>query len=343
MLHFFKKNPYERQVYKMPEKGGMVTQLTSLPGCHFPFISTDGLKIALLHANDVTPTELYIVDTKGRSSEYRITHSPPKEFYDYKWIQPRYVTFKSHIDGVTLHGRLLEPPNLDKAKKYPAILGPVYSNTVRNNWSGRYGTLQQYLALEGQYIGLHVDIRGSSGYGHAFRDKFQFKAGGIDIEDLHSGVKYLKALPYVDPERIGIWGSSYGGLLTTMSLLKKPGVYRAGVAGAPATNVWHAMTSEVRLIGRPDTQPEIFRKGSAFCYGEDLQDHLMIIHGMQDSVVQFRDSAALAEKLMMLGKDFDFVIAPSANHGWTRKDYVAVYLLKKLVGHFDRYLGRGPV
>jgi len=127
-----------------------------------------------------------------------------------------------------------------------------------------------------------------------------------------------------------------------MSLFKKPGVYKAGVAGAPATSVWHAMTSEVRLLGRPYTHPEIFRKASAYRYGEDLQDHLMIIHGMQDSTVLFRDSAALAEKLMLLGKDFDFVIAPSANHGWTQKDYVAVYLLGKLVGHFDRYLGRGP-
>ena len=102
------------------------------------------------------------------------------------------------------------------------------------------------------------------------------------------------------------------------------------------------MTSEVRLLGRPFTNPEVFRKASAYTYGEDLQDHLMIIHGMQDSVVLFRDSATLAEKLMLLGKDFDLVIAPSANHGWTQKDYVAVYLLGKLVGHFDRYLGRGP-
>ena len=166
--------------------------------------------------------------------------------------------------------------------------------------------------------------------------------GEIDIEDLHSGVKYLKSLPFVDPDRIGIWGSSYGGLLTTHSLFKKPGVYKAGVAGAPATNVWHATTTEKRLFSMPDTHPEAYRKGSAFCYGENLQDHLMIIQGMQDSTVLFRDSVALAEKLMMLGKDFDLVIAPSATHGWSDKDYAALYLLMKLVGHFDRYLGRGP-
>lgn len=333
------KNPYERQVYKMPEGGGKIIQVTSLPGCYLPIVSPDGFRIALLNSNDVTPTELYIIETKRKSSERRITHSPPKEFYTYKWIQPRYVTFKSHVDGVTLHGKLFEPPNLDRSKKYAVILGSVYSDTVRNRWPSM---IQQYLSLEGQYIGMLVDIRGSQGYGNAFRDRFKQDVGGIDIEDLHSGVKYLKTLSYVDPERIGIRGGSYGGLLTVMSLFKKPGVYKAGVASAPATNVWHAMTSEVRLLGRPDTKPEVYRKGSAFSYGEDLQDHLMIVHGMQDSVVQFRDSAALAEKLMMLGKNFDFVVLPSATHGTTRKDYVATYVLRKLVGHFDRYLGRGP-
>jgi dipeptidyl-peptidase-4 len=213
---------------------------------------------------------------------------------------------------------------------------------VRNQWRGLYGTLQQMLALEGQYIGLHVDVRGSVGYGRAFTDGLLCDYGGIDIDDIESGARYLKTLPYVDPERIGLWGSSYGGLMTVMSLFKKPGVYKAGVAGAPATNVWHADTGRAPVTRRPDTHPEAYRKSSAISHGEHLQDHLMIIHGMQDSVVLFKDSVTLAEKLMMLGKDFDFVVAPSAVHSWSQKDYNAVYLLNKLVGHFDRYLGRGP-
>ena len=196
--------------------------------------------------------------------------------------------------------------------------------------------------MEGQYIGLLVDVRGSVGHGRAFREKLIRDYGGIDIEDLQSGVEFLKTLPYVDPDRIGIWGSSYGGLMTVMSLFKKPGVYKAGVASAPATNVGHAMTAQVNVAGRPDTHPEVYRKVSAINYGDALQDHLMIIHGMQDDVVLFRDSVVLAEKLMLLRKDFDFVIVPRALHEWSTRDYVALYVLKKLVGHFDRYLGRGP-
>ena len=188
------KSPYERHVYRMPEGGGAVTQVTSLPGVHTPFVSPDGSKVAVLHSNDVTPTELYIVDAKGGAAEQRITRSPPDEFYDYEWAEPRYVTFESRIDDFTLHGRILEPPGLDESQKYPVVLGPVYSNTVRNEWRGLYGTLQQFMALEGGYINLQVDIRGSVGYGKTFREIFQGDWGGGDIEDLHSGVEYLETL-----------------------------------------------------------------------------------------------------------------------------------------------------
>lgn len=336
-----RKNPYERQVYRMAERGGAITQVTLLPGTHAPILSPDGSRLAVLHSSDVTPPELYIVDPAGGAQERRVTRSPPEEFTQHPWVQPRYVTFKSHVDGVTLHGRLVEPPNLDKSRKYPVIIGPVYSNTVRNAWRGQYHLLQQYLAIEGEYIGLHIDIRGSFGYGRDFRERLRLDYGGIDIEDIRSGVEYLKTLPYVDADRIGLWGSSYGGLMTVMSLFKKPGVYRAGFAGAPATNVWHATTGEVHVAGRPDVQPREYRNYSAISFGEDLQDPLMIIHGMQDDVVLFKDSVTLVEKLMMLGKDFDFVVAPTAVHGWAQQDYAATYLLRKLVQHFDRHMGRG--
>jgi len=92
----------------------------------------------------------------------------------------------------------------------------------------------------------------------------------------------------------------------------------------------------------PQARPELYRKASAINYGEALQDHLMIIHGMQDDVVLFRDSVILAEKLMLLGKNFDFVVVPGAAHSWSQKEHYAVFTFKKLVEHFDRYLGRGP-
>ena len=342
-----RKNPYERHVYRMPESGGEVVQMTSLEGTHHPFPSPDGSKVALLRSDDVTPRDLFVIDAKGGTPERRLTSSPPADFAKHRWIRPRYVTFKGG-DGVLLHGRVLEPPDLDRSKKYPIIMGPVYPNSVRNRWGDReewrglFSSLQQYLAIEGRYIVFQVDVRGSVGHGRDFRDQLR-NYGTVEIEDLHSGVEYLGTLPYADVSRVGIWGSSYGGLMTVMSLFKKPGVYKAGVASAPATNLWHALDGQERVVGRPHARPDLYREASAISYGEDLQDALLIIHGMRDDIVMFKDSVALAEKLMMLGKKFDFAFAPSAVHAWARQDYVAAYMLDKIVSHFDRHLGRGPV
>jgi dipeptidyl-peptidase-4 len=127
--------------------------------------------------------------------------------------------------------------------------------------------------------------------------------------------------------------------MTAMSLFKKPGVYKAGVAAAPATNVWHAMTGQVNVAGRPNTHPDVYRRTSAGELGGDLKDALLIVHGMQDTVVLFKDSVVLAEKLMMLGKDFDIVISPSSVHDWSAKPYIARHVLRKIVDHFERHLG----
>jgi dipeptidyl-peptidase-4 len=236
---------------------------------------------------------------------------------------------------------------LDRTKTYPAILGSVYSNTVRNQWGGRTAHptwgLDQYLVQEG-YVLLNVNFRGSRGNGKALRRGIRLDYGGIDVEDLHSGVKYLESLGFIDMDRVGIWGSSYGGLLTCMSLFKKPGVYKAGVAGAPATNVWHAMTGEMRVMMAPQDQPDEYRDSSAYTHAAGLQDHLMIIHGMRDRIVLYKDSVTLVERLMLMGKDVDLVTLPNSGHGWdTEGSYQTIYAFNKLVGHFERYLGKGPV
>ena len=326
----------------MAESGGAPQRITELPGTHQPTLSPDGKTLALLHSNDATPTELYLLDLESPTAESRVTHSPPQPFDDIPWIQPKYVTFKSRIDDYTLHGRLVVPPDLKPGKKYPVILGPMYSSTVRNRWAGSRSTLQQVLALEGGYIGFQVDVRGSQGYGRAFREAFHKNIGSGDIEDLQSAVEYLETLEFVDPERIGIWGSSYGGTLTVMALFRKPGLFQAGVAGAPAVDARFFGTDDIALMGLPHTDPDVYHRISAIHDGEALQDHLLIIHGMQDSVVPFKTSVMLAEKLMLLGKNFDFAFAPGAGHGWSRGEHYAQFFYNKLVEHFDRYLGRGP-
>lgn len=336
------KSPYERHVYRMPERGGPIVQVTTTEGMHTPYVSPDASRVAVLHTNDLTPTELYFVDAKGGAPERRVTQSPPKEFTAYQWAKPRYVTFKSRIDNFTLHGRLMEPVGLDKTKKHPVIIGSVYSNTVRNEWRGVNQMLHQLMARERGYLTLQVDLRGSVGYGVDFRETYQGDWGGGDLEDLHSAVDYLKTLPYVDPDRIGIWGSSYGGMMVLFALFEKPGMFRAGVAGAPAISVAHFTSGDQHLSRRPSSHPEIFSKSTLLNYGEKLQDPLLIIQGMQDDIVPFKTTVMMMEKLMLLGKDFDMAFAPASAHGWTGREHYARFMLRKLLQHFDRHLAPGP-
>ncbi|HYW49704.1 MAG TPA: prolyl oligopeptidase family serine peptidase [Gemmatimonadaceae bacterium] len=333
--------PSERHVWQMRADGTQKRRLTTIAGTHAPFVSPDGRTIALLSSSDTTPPELYLLDATAGGRERRITRSQAPEFAATRWLPAEYVTFRSRTATPPLHARILYPPNLDRSKRHPVLFGPVYSNTVRNRWAGLYGTLQQYLAIEKGYIVVQVDVRGSTGYGRDFREKFLMDWGGQDLEDLQSAVEHMKALPIVDSTRLGIWGSSYGGTLTVYSLLRKPGLFAAGVAGAPATDPHFFGSDDVAIARRPQTHPETFTRG-ALQYAGNLRDHLLIIHGMQDDVVPFATSIALAEEFMRLGKDFDIAFAPAATHAWTQRPQYATYLLRKLVAHFDRYLGPGP-
>ena len=336
--------PEDRQLFRVGLEGGEPEQRTERAGTHDLVLSPDGRFAADMFSSDRMPPELFLVSDAG---EHRLTQSPRPEFYEHAWVPAQYVTFPSHVDGVTLHGRMLLPPELSERRKYPVIVGSVYSNTVRNQWGGRNAHplwgLEQYLLQQG-YILFVVDIRGSWGHGRELRRGIRLDYGGIDVEDLHSGVKYLETLDYADTSRVGIWGSSYGGLLTCMSLFKKPGIYKAGVAGAPATNVFHALTGEMRVMMSPWDEPAAYEGASAFSHAAGLRDPLLIIHGMHDRIVLYKDSLALVERLMELGKNVDLVTLPSSRHAWDREYlYQTRFAFKKLVEYFDRYVkGVGP-
>jgi dipeptidyl-peptidase 4 len=351
---FFEANegrPEERHLYRIGLRGESMTRVSGRAGTHTATVSHDGKFAAVNFSSDDVPPDLFLtaLDAAVAESarERQITRSPLPVFHEYRWTKAQYITFPNHRDGVTLHGRLLVGPDLDRARKHPAIIGSIYSNTVRNRWGG--GTslptwgIDQYFVQEG-YVVLNIDIRGSGGHGKEFRQGIRLDYGGVDVEDVYSGLLYLKSLSFVDTERIGIWGTSYGGLLTTMSLFKRPGAFRAGVAGAPATNVWHALTGEMRVMMRPQDQPREYDNASSFGRAASLQDPLMIIHGMRDRIVLFQDSVSLVQRLIMFDKkDVELVVLPDAEHAWPAGPlHEARFAFGKLAAHFDRHLGKGP-
>ena len=342
--------PEERHFFRVGLNGGPPVRVSRRPGTHDPVISPDGTFAADLFSSDDTPFDLYLTRIEAAAGtiddERQVTRSPRPEFGQYAWAKPRYVTFPSRVDGTILYGRLTLPPGLDKSKKHPAILGSVYSDTVRNQWGGRTAHptwgLDQYL-VQGGYVLLNVDIRGSSGHGTKYHQGILQGYGVVDIEDLHSGVEYLKTLGFVDPDRVGIWGSSYGGLMTTMSLFKKPGVYKAGVAGAPATNVFHAFPSQMWVMMDPGNNRGKYEDSSPYYHAAGLEDHLLIIHGLRDTVVLYKDTIALVQRLISLGKDVDLVTLPDSAHSWdTQTSRQTIFSFRKLVEHFERHLGKGP-
>ncbi len=340
--------PEERHIYRVALRGGPVTQVSRQPGNHAPVYSPDGRRAAVRFSSDAIPPDLFITRLDGElrgERESRVTRSPITEFDEYLWVGARYVTFPSHVDGSELHGRVIVPPHFDPARRYAAILGSTYSNTVLNQWGGRTAHpnwgIDQYLAQQG-FVILQVDVRGSAGHGRAYRRGIRLDYGGIDVEDLHSGVQYLATLGYVDTSRVGIWGSSYGGLMTAMSLFRKPGVYRAGVAAAPATNVRHALTGEMRVMESPARRPAAYDGASAITFASGLEDRLLILHGMRDWIVLFKDSMTLLHQLILMEKNVDVVVLPDAQHAWTQEGSRQVrYAYGKVVDYLERHVRDG--
>jgi len=335
-IHYLSNDPSpeQRQVWRIPAGGGTPTRVSTLGGTDRAFVSPDGGAVAILHSDDSTPTELYL---GGR----RITRSPPPEFERVRWGRVQYRTFPSTTAGVPLHVRIVTPADMDPKRRYPVLFGPVYSNTVRNVWNSRFGPLMQLLVEHG-YVLVQVDSRGSTGYGRAFREKFLFEWGRSDLDDYQDAVAGMKSLPFVDPGRVGIFGSSYGGLLTIFSLFKKPGLFQAGVAAAPATDPRYYGSDDVAITRTPATHPEVFDRNRAAPYVAGLKDPLLIIHGMADDIVPFQTSVMLVQEMVKAHKQFEFAFTPTATHFWSAKEDDALYLYGRLIDFFERRIPPGP-
>lgn len=334
--------PEERHVLAVRRDGEEPQSVTRASGTHTAVVSPDGRWAVDLFSHDTIPPDLYAMDLTRPTPPRRLTTSPHTDFTRYRFTPAQYVSFPSRADGATLHARLLLPPSRRTGARVPLIVGSVYSNTARNQWGGRNAHplwgLDQVL-LERGFAILAVDVAGSSGHGTAFRRRIRLNYGGVDVEDLHSAVEWAVREGIADPSRVGIWGSSYGGLLTTMSLFTKPGVFAAGVAGAPATNVWHALTGEQRVMMRPKEHMAEYARASSHTKADGLQGKLMLIHGMRDAVVLYKDSAWLTQYLLQLGKDVELVTLPDAGHGWDLEGLAQTrFAFRQLVRFFTTHL-----
>ena len=234
----------------------------------------------------------------------------------YNFIQKKFISFINSV-GVKINGWIMMP-ELEPGKKYP-VLFEIYSGPgsqmVLNSWGGTDYIWYQYLCKKG-YIIVCFDGRGTGGRGTEFKKANYKRLGSTEIDDQIEAVKYLYTLPYIDTNRIGIWGWSYGGYATLMCMLKGSEYFKTGIAVAPVTD-WRFYDNiyTERFMQRPVDNPEGYEQGSVLNYVDQLKGNLLLIHGSADDNVHFQNTMELTSKLVDANKQFEMQIYPNKNHG----------------------------
>ncbi len=259
--------------------------------------AADGERLAWLNENRLDAAHPY--------APYLAAHRPTE-----------YGTLAAE-DGQTLYYRLTKPANFSADNRYPVFLyvygGPT-GQTVVNRWDRRL-LFEQYMAQHG-FVVFSLDNRGTPRRGVAFQAPVDRRLGTVEVRDQRRGVEFLKKSPFVDPQRIGVFGWSYGGYMTLMMLMQDPGVYALGAAVAPVTD-WALYDTHYteRYLGTPAAEPAAYRNGNVLTYASQLSNPLLLIHGMADDNVLFTNSTNLMAALQNAGILFNLMTYPGAKHG----------------------------
>jgi dipeptidyl-peptidase-4 len=215
---------------------------------------------------------------------------------------------------------MIKPPDFDPSKKYPVLIyvyGGPGSQTVVNAWDtdSRHRQLWHKMLTQNGYIIFTVDNRGTGGRGKDWMKVVYRQLGEAEVQDQIAGVQYLRKLPYVDSTRIGIWGWSYGGYMTSMCILKGADYFRAGIAVAPPTD-WRDYDSiyTERYMGKPQDNTEGYIASSAITHAKDLKGKLLLIHGTSDDNVHLSNSMQLVYAFQIAHVTFDVMVYPRELH-----------------------------
>jgi len=307
------------QVFRLSLADKSITRVTRENGAHDALFAPDASGFADTYSNAMTPPrqDLY----RGNGSRIAvIDENKVRELDDYQLSRMEFVELAAN-DGTKLHASVIRPPDFNASRKFPVVVyvygGPGIQN-VRNEW-GRSDFLWFEMLAEKGFIVFSLDNRGSYERGHAFETPIYHQFGKVELEDQLTGVKYLKSLPYVDPNRIGIFGWSYGGTMTLVALLNAPGVFKAGISVAPVTD-WHLYDTAYteRYMGRPQDDPQGYDDSSAVTHSANLQDKLLLVHSTGDDNVHFANTAELLNDMIRAGKyPANLMIFPGRGHGIT--------------------------
>ncbi len=331
-----KETPLEKHLYRINWINFKMQRLDNAEGVHTGILSSDGNHLYDMYSNANTPRVANIINTNNLKSNTILTAENPLKNYHRPEIKN--VTLKAD-DGTPLYGKIILPTNFDTSKKYPVIVylynGP-HLQLITNSFPASGNLWYEYMAQKG-YIIFTMDGRGSANRGMKFEQAVFRNLGTTEMNDQMKGVDYLKSLPYVDSERMGIHGWSFGGFMTTSFMLRHPEVFKVGVAGGPVIDwsMYEIMYGE-RYMDTPQENPQGYAKANLLDKVQNLKGKLLMIHGAQDDVVVWQHSVKFIKSAVDNGVQVDYFVYPGHPHNVIGKD--RVHLMQKVTDYFDLYL-----
>ena len=311
-----KKTPMDREVYKTSIKGSEPQKLTPLAGWNNATFSSGFKYFINYHSTASSPS--YISLHKNSGKDIRVLKDNTVlnlTLSKCDISKPEFLTVP--VNGEKLNAYMIKPSNFDPSKKYPVLMyvyGGPGSQTVKNSWGGANYLWYQMLAQKG-YIIVSVDNRGTGARGEKFKKLTYKQLGKYETEDQISSAKWLAKQSYVDASRIGIWGWSYGGYMSSLCLFKGSDVFKTAMAVAPVTNWKYYDSIYTERYMQTPQENSGYDENSPITHVDSLKGNYLLIHGTGDDNVHFQNSIEMVTALQKANKQFDFMMYPNKNHG----------------------------
>ncbi len=331
-----KETPIDFDIYRVNISTGAMIRITKDAGSHDAIVSPNGDYIVDNYSSTTVANEYKLYNTKGKAVSTILSAKNPMTELNLGKME--IGTLKAN-DGVTdLYYRIILPPDFDATKKYPAIVyvyGGPHAQLITDSWLNG-GGWAYYMAQEG-YIMFTLDNRGSSNRGLEFENIIHRQLGTVEVEDQMTGIEYLRSLGYVDMDRIGVHGWSYGGFMTTTLMTDHADVFKVGVAGGSVINwkYYEIMYGE-RYMDMPQENPEGYANNNLLNKVEKLTGRLMLIHSTSDPVVVWQHSLRFVEKCIEKKVLLDYFVYPGHEHNV--RGYDRIHLMRTVTRYFEDHL-----
>ena len=332
-------NPIQHNTYSIDVKSGKRTLLDDGQGSHHAVVSKSGQWFYDKYTEPDVPRNIDIVQTKTGKSLRLMTSEDPWKDYSQPIFECGII---KAADGVTdLYYRMVKPADFDPTKKYPTVIyvyGGPHAHNVEASWHWHSRSWETYMAQKG-YILFILDNRGSESRGRDFEQATFRQLGQIEMQDQMKGVDYLRTLPYVNMNRLGVHGWSFGGFMTITLMLNHPDVFKVGVAGGPVIDwKWYEVMYGERYMDTPQTNPEGYAKSSLIAKAKNLKGKLQIITGYNDNTVVPQHCLSFLDACIKAGTQPDFFAYPGEEHNM--RGHASVHLHERITQYFEDYLKR---